>query len=925
MAEIPSADWSWINEAAERFERAWKKGTRPRIEDFLAKEPEPRRPQLLSELIRVERELRAGAGERPTAEEYRCRFPEHDDVVASVFAPAPTASRRPSKSPPGGAATAAASGPASTLPPELANHPDYEIIRELGHGGMGVVFLAHNRIMGLNEVLKVVGPDVIKSPGVFDRFQREIRTVSRLHHPNIVAARYAFRCGESLVFAMEYVEGLDLARTVKAKGPVPVGRACYFVHQAAQGLQHAHEAGTVHRDIKPSNLMLTHKEGKAVIKVLDFGLAKAEREQEALDPIPAGANRDLGKGRRLTLTEDMLGTPDFIAPEQIADSQGADIRADIYSLGCTLYFLLSGRPPFDAASIRDTLRGHRSIEAPLLHLVRPEVPAELASLVAKMMAKEPDLRFQTPSEVASALAPFFKKPTAATVSADVEVDQDFAPDAGRGALAAAAEPGHGMWSDLIDMSETEDDADAVAKELNPARERSRWLWPALPAGVLLCGLFGAWAGGVFKGVLVTNDAVELAGEDVGTGTEEKKPIRVRREPVVASEPSKTPAPVTEPSPKTEARTPKSDSTSPALVATDVARETSPPVADPAPRTGAPTPTSNAPAPAQVFHEIASIPTSDPVIQARLLPDARHVLYETGGGKRALWRGDLTDPKNPRTLKLELNDPSDWSRLVLASDGRFAILAGKDRALWDWDLQTGQSRPLRSGGADITAIALSPDNQFVAYVSDGVIQFCDAFNLARGKKKGLHAKFGSGTDLIAFCPDGRRIVSTNVDRSIHVSDVKTRKEIGRPAETPKLVSDLAVFPDGRRVLVSLSGPTVVWDLDKNRQLRQASGFGGSVALTADGRRALMGGGQFMRLLDLDTDEELIREDHKKTVVHVAFSSDDRQAVSTTEDVVHVWALPPDRAAAEQGPIVEDHQQFLAESGHAQYRRRCPDLA
>ena len=158
---------------------------------------------------------------------------------------------------------------------------------------------------------------------------------------------------------MEYVDGLDLARMVMAKGPVPARHASYFVQQAALGLQNAHEAGMVHRDIKPSNLMLTHKAGKAVIKVLDFGLAKAGSEQKVPGTVPAGANIDQERATGLTFPGEMLGTPDFIAPEQIANSQGADIRADIYSLGCTLYYLLSGRPPFQSASMRDTLRGHR--------------------------------------------------------------------------------------------------------------------------------------------------------------------------------------------------------------------------------------------------------------------------------------------------------------------------------------------------------------------------------------------------------------------------------------------------------------------------------------------------------------------------------------------------------------------------------------
>src|SRR5262249_7798701 len=225
---------------------------------------------------------------------------------------------------------------AETLPPGLADHPDYEIKRELGRGGMGVVYLAHNRLMGRDEVLKVMGRQIIERPGLLDRFLREIRSVARLRHPNIVTAYSAVRLGEGLVFAMEYVEGLDLSKLVKAKGPLPVGHACNFVHQAALGLQHAHEEGLVHRDIKPANLMLSRKGDRARFRVLDFGLAKAAGEEKV----------DGG----LTYEGQALGPPDFIAPEQILNAPDVDIRADIYSLGGTLYSLLTGRPPFRANS-----------------------------------------------------------------------------------------------------------------------------------------------------------------------------------------------------------------------------------------------------------------------------------------------------------------------------------------------------------------------------------------------------------------------------------------------------------------------------------------------------------------------------------------------------------------------------------------------
>lgn len=283
---------------------------------------------------------------------------------------------------------------ADTLPPGLAGQPDYEILRELGRGGMGVVYLAQNRLMGRLEVLKVVSGHLVSRPAVLERFLREIRSAARLQHPNIVTAYSATRIGESYVLAMEYVDGLDLSCMVKAKGPLPIVHACNFAYQAALGLQHAHERGMVHRDIKPANLILSRLGKKAVVKVLDFGLAKISSEGQ----------RDSG----LTRAGQMLGTPDYIAPEQIRDAQSADIRADIYSLGCTLYCLLSGGPPFTGDTLWDVYQAHFSMAATPLNLARPDVPTELAALVAKMMAKEPGGRFQQPGEVAQALLPFLK-------------------------------------------------------------------------------------------------------------------------------------------------------------------------------------------------------------------------------------------------------------------------------------------------------------------------------------------------------------------------------------------------------------------------------------------------------------------------------------------------------------------------------------
>src|SRR5487761_1880380 len=281
-----------------------------------------------------------------------------------------------------------------SAPPELANHPDYELIKELGQGGMGTVYLAKNRMMDRPEVLKVISTALLSRPGALERFQQEIRSAAKLLHPNIVAAHSVLRPGDLLVFAMEYVKGQDLSQVVKQRGPLPVANAAFYIHQVANGLQHAHEKGMVHRDIKPNNLMLTIDGKKHVVKILDFGLSKATSENGA----EAG----------LTKSGQILGTPDYVAPEQTLDAHKADIRADIYSLGCTLYFLLAGRPPFEETSLYAILEAHHKRDPKPLNLVRPEVPVELATLVAKMMAKDPTKRYQTPIEVAKALVPFFK-------------------------------------------------------------------------------------------------------------------------------------------------------------------------------------------------------------------------------------------------------------------------------------------------------------------------------------------------------------------------------------------------------------------------------------------------------------------------------------------------------------------------------------
>lgn len=285
-------------------------------------------------------------------------------------------------------------------PPELAAHPDYEFLGELGRGGMGVVYLVRHRLLDRKEVLKVLSKDLLQRPEAHERFLRELRSVAQLQHPNIVGAYAAVRLGATLAMAMEYVDGENLAQVVRASGPLSVTTACQYALQTALGLQHAHERGLVHRDIKPGNLVLVKTGTRATIKILDFGLAKLASEK--------------GPDTDLTVQGQVLGTPDYMAPEQIRDAASADIRADIYSLGCTLYFLLTGRPPFRGANLYELFQAHQSADAAPVSSLRTDVPPALSDLIARLMAKGPAARFPTPAGVIKVLLPFTKPYPAST-------------------------------------------------------------------------------------------------------------------------------------------------------------------------------------------------------------------------------------------------------------------------------------------------------------------------------------------------------------------------------------------------------------------------------------------------------------------------------------------------------------------------------
>ena len=276
---------------------------------------------------------------------------------------------------------------------------------------MGSVYLAEHRLMDRPVALKVIRPDLLGNEDLVERFRREVKAAARLAlHPNVVAAYDAEQAGDSHFLVMEFIDGVNLAHLVKSQGPLPCNLACEAVKQAAEGLEHAYQRGMVHRDIKPQNLMRT---SAGLVKILDFGLARFA--SEALPDLVPAAERETApeseatasdRVASITLTDILLGTADYISPEQASAPRSADIRADIYSLGCTLYHLLVGHPPFPDGNLAKRLAAHAERTPRPLAIVRPDVTPALGRIIERMMAKDRSQRFQRPAEVAEALAPF---------------------------------------------------------------------------------------------------------------------------------------------------------------------------------------------------------------------------------------------------------------------------------------------------------------------------------------------------------------------------------------------------------------------------------------------------------------------------------------------------------------------------------------
>lgn len=268
----------------------------------------------------------------------------------------------------------------------------YKFLRQLGKGGMSTVYLAEHMLMKRKVAIKVLPQNRVKDSTYLERFYVEARAAAKLDDPNIVRAYDVDSTsdGKTHYLIMEYVPGRDLHVLIKESGRLDYDTAADYIVQAATGLQHAHEMGLVHRDIKPANCLL---DNNGTVKLLDMGLARLIGDEASLT---------------LDNNENVLGTADYLAPEQALDSHKADSRADIYSLGCTLYYLLTGHPPFPEGSITERLMKHQRETPPSILNERPEAPPTLLHICERMMLKDPDERYQTAGDVAERLTEWLR-------------------------------------------------------------------------------------------------------------------------------------------------------------------------------------------------------------------------------------------------------------------------------------------------------------------------------------------------------------------------------------------------------------------------------------------------------------------------------------------------------------------------------------
>jgi serine/threonine protein kinase len=804
----------------------------------------------------------------------------------------------------------------------------YILLEPLGEGGMGQVFKARHQKMRRIVALKVIRKEAAANAEALKRFGQEIEAAAQLSHPNVIQAYDANEVDDVHFFVMEYVEGTDLSQLVKRLGKRPVPLACDYIRQAALGLQHAHERGLVHRDIKPSNLLLTYQ--TSIVKILDLGLARLRL---------AGAE---GTGH-LTATGTVMGTPDYIAPEQARDSRGADIRSDLYSLGCSMYYLLAGQPPFPDGNFTEKLLKHTLDPPPSLTKFCPEIPPAVEAIVTKLLAKNPEDRFQTPAELADALAPFAQKEATADYLRPSVTDRSNPSPTGLVVvpLARAPEKKTESWPSEKGKGVSKTDPSPPSRAARPSSSptplrtpprtdppRSLTLptegqapeWdsftatapattappppvpaprrPRSPTATLLLGaVVGLLLVVVVLAAVVIFKVLPTSGQPVvvvpanthpaDQGTASAGPSPSSPVASIIVPPSTSVAPSTPSGPPTTRMVPPTTRKDPV--------EPPPPPPPPPPiRTGALLTTR--------------YPTEKGKLVAAFSPDGKWLV---AGAGPIVQRWDLHADRAdlPQPVKLEL-----WGypleSLTVDNDGRVLVGATRewednkvDRpfptvALWEpgRDLRSEPDRMYRhpQSNKPIATAVFVGANAFLSTGPDPTIRFWDA-NKSNTELQPMK-KHAIGVDAIAVSDDGLRALSGGRDNKVCVWDLDTHKHLASLDGHTKSVTCVAFAPEGHTaVSTDFDKMIFVWDVDKAMAIRSFPAGDDVVhclVVAPDGASFLTGANDGMVRWWSMEGEQLMKpyDQHHKPILAIAFSGDGKYAISYGADqVLRRWEL------------------------------------
>jgi eukaryotic-like serine/threonine-protein kinase len=728
----------------------------------------------------------------------------------------------------------------------------YRILDRLGEGGMGQVFKARHGSMDRVVALKAIRKDRLSDPAAVERFYREVRAVAQLSHPSIVTAFEVGQAGDTHFLAMEYVEGIDLARLVQQSGPLPVAQACEYIRQAAVGLQHAHERGLVHRDIKPGNLMVArpNPDEPPVVKILDFGLARFEREST--------------QAGRLTQLGWIVGTVDYVAPEQARDARGADTRADVYGLGCSLFYLLTGGPPFPGDDIVEKISARVLGEAPSVRQGRPEVSPALERVLARMMARSPAGRYQTPGEVAEALEPHTG-----------EERQSLSKPAQSSAAAAAGEP---------------------EAERHPAAATPPPLPPPAVAGPASSDAADA---NPFAGLPPPALPAKRAGQ-------------AARRP-----PAPTPAP--------PARFPGGLATfllrrrlalaaaAALFVVVGLGAVIVIRLADP-PRTGKPlSPLALVTRPARLAGvESWTIETRGhrgPVERACYSPDGQWLATGGRDGTVRLW-----DTHSGRLVRILVGHAGPVSMLAWSSGGETVISGSLDNTVRSWETASGKLSRVLNGITGGWSLALSPDGKLLAAGgTDGTVLLWET---ETGRALAPLREHPGEVLAVAWSPDSKKLVSAGEDAVLRVWEAGSGNRLATldprhldPRHTGP-IEGVSWSPNGK-ILASDSerhGTVRLWDAGSGEFLRTLSPNGRFLAWsppdskTLDSKTLATTGDDTVRLYDVGSGElrATLLGNKGVAVLGLAWSPDGKTLASCGGDGrVRIWDAAPGIWAATTG--------------------------